>query len=123
MSAPPRNCIFCQESIPLHETWMPPDLGGMGYAGEPTHIYMCDPCKSQQDYDVKTDQLTYYNFRIGLYRLQFHPNPKNNGKYKSFRLGKDPPEDIGNTETILHLDFLPDYTPQNTTEERIQLLL
>ena len=118
MNAPDRNCMYCHQQMSYSKLWTPPDMGGMGYAGEPTNIYMCGPCKSQQDYHLHTGELTYHNFRVGLYWLQFHP------KYNHFQLGKDEPDDIGNTETILWLEFLPVHlTPQNTTEERIKTLL
>lgn len=116
------NCIFCKQSLNLHRDWAPPTMEGLPegvgfYAGSSTLIYMCKPCKSQQDYDKATGKLTYYNFRVGLYWLSFHP------KYNFFNLGEDQPDDIGNTEDILTLNFLPNVTPQNTTIERIKLWL
>lgn len=121
-----KTCIFCQQPLELYKEWLPPDMGGKGYAGEPTFIYMCEPCKSQQDYHKVTSELTHYNFRVDLYWLRFNPGWGPAGswsQYNSFSLGKDPPDDIGNTETILRLDFIPKLTPQNTTVERIKTLL
>lgn len=85
------------------------------YAGDPTIIYKCVPCKSQQDY--QQGKLHRIIFRVGQYWLHFLP------KYNHFDLGRDPPNDPCNTETILVFKFLPPLTPQNTTEERIKLLL
>lgn len=115
---PKRTCIFCQQPLDPWEDWHPPDVGPNGYAGEHTLIYQCVPCKSQQDFQENGER-RYYNFRVGLYWLRFHPN----SDWRPFTIGKDPPDDIGNTETIMELNFLPQLTPQNTTEERIKLIL
>ena len=109
--------MYCDQFMSYSRLWTPPDMAGCGYAGEPHYIYMCEPCKSQQDVDILTDKITYYNFRVGLYWLGFHP------KYNHFSLGQDPPNDPGNTETILNLNFLPKLTPHNTTVKRIKLFL
>jgi len=110
--------MYCDKHMSYAEVWTPPDMGSCGYAGTAHYIYMCESCKHQEDIDIETGEMTYSSFRVGLYWLQF------NHKYNSFKLGEDPPDDIGNTDTILRLNFLPTHlTPQNTTEERIKLYL
>jgi hypothetical protein len=110
--------MYCNQLMSYGEVWSLLDVGPHGYAGEEHYIYLCEHCRSQQDVDIPTGQIVYYNFRVGLYHLVFHP------KYGYFTLGEGPPEEIGNTDTILEFDFLPKgYTPQNTTIERIKLLL
>jgi hypothetical protein len=107
MKAPDRNCMYCNQLMEYAE-----DCGTY-------YIYVCKSgCKHQENVDSETGKIIYYNFRVGPYWLKFSP------KHNCFFLGKDPPDDIGNTENILTFNFLPTHlTPQNTTEERIKLLL
>jgi hypothetical protein len=117
MKAPDRDCMYCNQLMSYAEIWTPPDVG-MGYAGEPYYIYMCEPCKSQQDVDIQTGQIMYYNFKVpnSEYGVCFHP------KYNSCDI-QDYSDKIHGEEVILSFDFMPDLNPQNTTKERIKLYL
>lgn len=110
------NCIFCQRPLEFWENFEP-NNGPNFYAGEPSSIYQCKHCNSQQNFQMESGERTYYNFQVGPYIFRFHP------KYNSFSLGKEPPDEPGNYETILRLETIPDYTPQNMTEQRIKTII
>jgi hypothetical protein len=106
MKAPDRKCMYCQQLMVFAEDHY--------YAGSAHYIYMCQPCQSQQNVSIQDDKVTYYNFQVGQYKVCFCP------PYNSFYLQIIQP---GYWDIILELNILPNWTPQNTTEERIKLLL
>jgi hypothetical protein len=117
MKAPDRNCMYCDQHMSYAEVWTPPDFGINSYAGEATHIYLCEHCKSQQDYHASTNTLSYHTFRIGKYQLAFFPESD------LFRIAYCSGEDAF-PECILELNTLPTHlTPKTTTEKDVLDLL
>lgn len=109
-----KYCIFCQQPIDLWDD-IPSDpehSDNYYHAGEGQSIYQCKPCNSQQDFGMVTGKLLNYGFHVGQYGLWFFP------KHNIFKIKQYPDE-----ETLLTLEVLPGLTPQNTTVERIKLLL
>jgi hypothetical protein len=101
------------------EVWTPPDCGPNSYAGTAHYIYLCKPCRSQQDVDISTGKIYYHTFKVGKYQLSFHPE----SDWWPFSIS-DCSDEVNGPEQILSLKVLPtEYTPQNTTEERIRTLL
>jgi hypothetical protein len=119
MKAPDRNCMYCHQRMSYAKVWESPDCGTNCYTGKGHYIYMCECCKSQQDIDIPTGKPIYHTFKVGKYQLSFLPQ----SKHWPFRIADCSDEDNG-PDTILTLDTLSTYlTPQNTTEERVGLLL
>lgn len=112
------SCLFCSQRLTFTGSFSNDLYPLHGGTGLPDHYsFECEPCQSEQMF-LTTGKLLDYNFRVGPYVLWFFP-----GTNKSTIAYREILNQVPVTRTVLVLNFLPDLTPQNTTEERIQTLI
>ena len=80
------------------------------------YLYLCKSCHSEQCF-ATNGELMEYEFMIDIYRLIFRP------KEHRFKIMKYPGGRLRDGKTILDVQTCPHLTPQNTTLEKIKLLV
>lgn len=115
------TCRFCQGKLLTSSEYYnlslldPEEDNNLSYTSY--HEFHCVICDSTQQY-LPNGQYGIYRFCVNKkYQLSFIP------AYSEFYITQITPQ-YGNNLIVLKLNFLPtNLTPQNTTEERIKLLI
>lgn len=94
-------------------THLPTKISTGPYKDEESYEYECKRCRSTQ-YFNPSGRPQHYLFWVGPYKLYFIPYTY---EHPVFQLCN------GNLGPIFELNFLPNLTPQNCSEERIKILI
>lgn len=105
------TCRYCYKIMDWRCMQIPTSISTGPYATETSNTYWCAKCKSEQDFS-ETGQPQRYSFHVGKYELGFCP------KTQTFTIWL-----TQNSKLIIELNQIPDLTPQNTTEKRIETLI
>lgn len=99
-------CRFCHRRLSPHKYYTDPGVAHGNHYAE----FNCAPCRSTQFFEI-TGRPLHYFFDVGKYHLYFMTNPR------IFQCCN------GLLGPIFELNYHPNFTPQNTTEERIKTLI
>ena len=100
-------CVFCKEITNLISQ-------GILY-----DEFICRLCNSVQMHNFDTSVLINYTFVIDKYQFYFWPNFDDGvDLFEIYALKKNERDEL-----LLTLNFIPDFTPQNMTEDKIKSLI